>query len=133
MIRVALYLILVGAIAYGVALFADRAGLPARTGRRAGIVGARDEPSVIERHDVECLVAAAGLIRLKVKAEVPGHDACALGAGRTTFPAGRGASVRVIQLADHLVDDVHQLVAVLAVKGRPSRLQLRPRERHVVA
>ena len=27
-------------------------------------------------------------------------------------PAGGGAGVRGIQLADHLVDDVHQLVAV---------------------
>ncbi len=61
--------------------------------------------------DVRDLVAAAGRVRLEVEAEVPGHDAAALAAPRRVS-AGRGTGVRGVELADHLVDDVHQLVAV---------------------
>ena len=61
--------------------------------------------------DVLDLVAAAGRVGLKVEAEVPGHDDSSRTA-RASLSAGRGTGVRGVQLADHLVDHVHQLMAV---------------------
>ena len=61
--------------------------------------------------DVRDLVTAAGLFRLEIEAEVPGHDAGPF-ARLAAVAAGRGAGVRGVELADHLVDHVHQLVPV---------------------
>ena len=99
--------------------------------REQVIADAHRHPILVGRAafiDVGDLVAAGARIRLEIETEISGGHAGAAAAPRRR---GRRAGVRRVQLADHLVDDVEEFLAVADV--RHERLVLRAHRVPVLA